>query len=69
MANTDFQTLVKKVMTDDSFAASLTGNPEQALKGAGITPTSELLDALKGVDAASIKKMAATFKEGQAAAA
>ena len=69
MANTDFQTLVKKVMTDDSFAANLTGNPEQALKGAGITPTTELLDALKGVDAASIKKMAATFKEDQAAAA
>ena len=68
MANADFQTLVKKVMTDDSFAANLTGNPEQALKGAGITPTSELLDALKGVDVASIKKMASSFKEGQAAA-
>jgi hypothetical protein len=69
MPNLDFQTIVSKVLSDDGFAATLASNPEQALKGAGITPTSELLDALKGVDVASIKKMASSFKEGQAAAA
>ena len=69
MAKTDFQTLVGKVMSDDGFAASLASNPAQALKGAGIEPTGELLDALKGVDVASIKKMASSFKEDQAAAA
>lgn len=69
MPNSDFQTLVSKVMSDDGFAASLASNPEQALKGAGIAPTTELLDALKGVDVAAIKKMASSFKEDQAAAA
>lgn len=67
MPNTDFQTLVSKVMSDDTFAANLTSNPEQTLKAAGIQPTGELLDALKGVDVGSIKKLATTFKEGQAA--
>ncbi len=69
MPNLDFQTIVSKVMSDDGFAANLALNPEQALKGAGIQPTSELLDALKGVDVASLKKMASSFKEDQAAAA
>lgn len=67
MSKYDFQALVQKVMTDDAFVANLSSNPTQALKGAGIEPTAELLDAIKGVDAASIKKLAGTFKEGQAA--
>ena len=69
MANADFQTLVSKVMSDEAFASNLASNPAQALKGAGIEPTSEMLDALKGVDVASIKTMASAFKGGQAAAA
>ena len=64
----DFQTLVNKVMTDEAFVNALASNPEQALKGAGITPTAEMLDALKGVDAAAIKNLAASFKADQAAA-
>ncbi len=69
MSNTNFQTLVSKVMSDDGFAASLASNPAQALVGAGIEPTSELLDALNGVDVAAIKQLASSFKDGQAAAA
>ena len=65
----DFQTLVNKVMTDEAFVNALAKNPEQALKGAGITPTAEMLDALNGVDAAAIKNLAASFKADQAAAA
>ena len=65
----DFQTLVSKIMTDESFVNALASNPEQALKSAGIAPTAEMLDALKGVDAAAIKDLAASFKEDQAAAA
>ena len=65
----DFQTLVNKVMTDEAFVNALASNPEQALKGAGITPTADMLDALKGVDAAAIKNLAASFKADQAAAA
>jgi hypothetical protein len=69
MANVDFQNLVQKVMSDDVFAANLSKDPEGALKSAGITPTGELLDALKGVDVGSIRKLAVTFKGDQAAAA
>ena len=69
MAASDFDTLVSKVMSDDAFAANLVSQPEQTLRSAGIQPTGELLDALKGVDLASIKQLASAFKEDQAAAA
>jgi hypothetical protein len=69
MSNANFQMLVSKVMSDDGFAASLASNPAQALVGAGIEPTRELLDALNGVDVAAIKQLASSFKDGQAAAA
>lgn len=69
MAASDFDTLVSKVMSDDAFAANLIRQPEQTLRSAGIQPTGELLDALKGVDLASIKQLASAFKEDQAAAA
>ena len=63
----DFQTLVNKVMTDEAFVNALASNPEQALKSAGVTPTAEMLDALKGVDAAAIQKLAASMGEEKAA--
>ena len=69
MAGSDFDTLVSKVTSDDAFAANLVSQPEQTLRSAGIQPTGELLDALKGVDLASIKQLASAFKEDQAAAA
>jgi hypothetical protein len=69
MAASDFDTLVSKVMSDDAFATRLVSQPEQTLRSAGIQPTNELLDALKGVDMAAIKQLASAFKEDQAAAA
>lgn len=69
MAASDFKTLVNKVISDDAFAASLVGHPEQTLRSAGIEPTAEMLEALKGVDVASIKTLASSFGSGQAAAA
>lgn len=68
MAASDFDTLVTKVMSDDSFAASLAAQPEKALRSAGIEPTGEMLDALKGVDVAAIKQLASNFKNNRAAA-
>lgn len=68
MAASDFETLVTKIMTDDGFASALVGNPAQALAGAGVQPTPEMLDALKGVDVGSLRTLASTFKAGQAAA-
>jgi anaerobic selenocysteine-containing dehydrogenase len=64
----DFQTLVGKAMTDEQFAQALVANPEQALRGVGIEPTPEMLDALKGVDAAAIRRLAEAFGENKAAA-
>jgi anaerobic selenocysteine-containing dehydrogenase len=55
-------------MTDEQFAQALVANPEQALRGVGIEPTPEMLDALKGVDAAAIRRLAEAFGENKAAA-
>lgn len=65
----DVQALVSKIMSDEAFANALASNPAAALEGAGITPNAEMLEALKGVDAAAIKSLASSFKEDQAAAA
>jgi len=63
----DFQTLVGKAMSDEKFAQALADNPEQALKAAGIKPTPEMLEALKGVDAAAIRRLAQAFGDNKAA--
>ena len=63
----DFQTLVGKALSDEKFAQALVANPEKALKEAGIQPTPEMLDALKGVDAAAIRRLAQAFGDNKAA--
>ncbi len=63
----DLQLLVGKILSDENFAKSLAENPEQALKDAGIEPTVDLIDALNGVDAESLQKLAASFGEDKAA--
>ncbi|MBL8303422.1 MAG: hypothetical protein JNM26_11685 [Ideonella sp.] len=68
MAASDVDTLVSKVMSDETFAANLASRPEATLRSAGIEPTGELLDALRGVDVASIKQLATAFQEDRAAA-
>ena len=61
------QDLAMKVLSDPSFAKNLLSNPEAALRAEGIEPTAEMLDALKGVDEASIMVLAEDFKSGKAA--
>jgi hypothetical protein len=63
----DFQTLVGKALSDESFAAALVRDPEATLRGAGIEPTPEILEALQGVDVEAIKQLAAAFGEDKAA--
>ena len=63
----DLQNLVGKILSDEKFAEALAKNPEQALQEAGIDPTIDLVEALKGVDAESLKNLAAAFGENQAA--
>jgi hypothetical protein len=62
----DFEKLVHKAINDESFAQELVSNPDAALRSEGIDPTPEMLDALNGVDVASIKQLAATFGENKA---
>ncbi len=61
------QDLAMKVLSDPSFAQKLLANPEATLRAEGIEPTAEMLDALKGVDEASITALAEDFKNGKAA--
>jgi hypothetical protein len=63
----DLQTLVGKILSDEQFAKALAENPEKALADAGIEPTIDLVEALKGVDAEALQKLAANFGENQAA--
>jgi hypothetical protein len=63
----DLQVLVGKILSDEKFGEALAKNPEQALKDVGIDPTIDLIEALKGVDAASLKSLAAAFGKNQAA--
>jgi anaerobic selenocysteine-containing dehydrogenase len=63
----DFQSLVGKALSDEKFAQQLVSNPEKALREVGIQPTPEMLEALKGVDAAAIRKLAQAFGEDKAA--
>ena len=64
----DFQTLVGRAMSDEKFAQALVRDPEKALKEVGIEPTPEILEALKGVDAAAIQRLAQAFGDNKAAA-
>ncbi len=63
----DLQTLIGKILSDEEFAKALSENPEQALRDANIEPNVDLLDALQGVDAESLKSLAAAFGDNQAA--
>ncbi len=62
----DFQTLVGKAISDEKFAQALVSDPEKALKEAGIQPTAEMLEALRGVDAAAIRRLAQAFGDNKA---
>ena len=61
------QTLIGRVMTDEQFAKTLVADPQSALKSAGIEPTAEILDALKGLDVGAVRRMASAFGEDRAA--
>ncbi len=67
MSQNDFQNLINKVMTDEAFAKALAENPTETLKGIGVDATPEMLEAMKGVDAQSLKQLAASFGDERAA--
>ncbi|MBA3531104.1 MAG: Franean1_4349 family RiPP [Ardenticatenales bacterium] len=63
----DFQTIVGRAVSDKDFAQKLVDNPEEALREAGVEPTAEMVDALKGLDVDSIQNLASAFGEDKAA--
>jgi hypothetical protein len=66
---TEFSQLVERMVTDDAFCSRLVSNPETVLKENGVEPTSEIVGALKGLDADAIKRLASAFGNKSAAAA
>ncbi len=65
--NDAFQRLVGKVLSDPTFCEALVANPEAALRENGVEPTAEILDALKGLDATAVQRLAVVFGKSQAA--
>ena len=59
-----FEYLASKALFDPAFAQALIDDPAQALKSIGIEPTEALLEAIKGVDVASIAAVAEAFEGG-----
>lgn len=68
MEVTDVQSLIGRVISDQAFANSLSANPEQTLKDAGVDVTPEMLDALKGLDPNAIQRLATAFNSPTGAA-
>lgn len=56
-----FDQLVEKVMDDPAFRMELIKDPKSALESVGVTATPEMIQALDGVDYASITKVADLF--------
>lgn len=63
----DFDSVVQKILSDSDFCSELATNPEAALRSLGVEPTPEIIAALKGLDAASINRLAAAFGKQHAA--
>ena len=61
--------LVNRVLSDEAFRQQLIDDPETTLRANGITPTPEMLDALRGVDHDSLTQLAGNFGNAKVAAA
>jgi hypothetical protein len=64
---TNFQTVIDKIMSDESFRESLVEAPEDTLREIGVEPTAEMLEALEDLDQEAMKALAENFNEDRAA--
>jgi hypothetical protein len=64
-----FDQLMTRLLSDRDFAAALAADPESSLRANGVEPTPEMIAALKGLDPASIGRLAAAFGQSAAGAA
>lgn len=60
--------VVDKVMQDPTFAAKLVAQPGETLNAMGVDATPEVVAALKGLDPATLQRLAGAFGKQQAAA-
>ena len=56
------ESIIGKAAFDDAFAEALKEDPEAALRGIGIEPTDEMLEALGEIDPESLEKLAKAFE-------
>lgn len=64
---TDHNTLIDKVLADPGFCSQLVNQPAETLGAMGVTPTPEVISALKGLDPQSLQRLASAFGKQQAA--
>jgi hypothetical protein len=68
MQPNEIQEIVSRIISDSTFAESLSANPEKTLKDAGVEPTPEIIAALKGLDKSAIQRLAVAFNSPTGAA-
>ena len=64
-----FDSLINKLTTDRSFAATLVADPKGTLEANGVEATPEMIDAIRSLDAASVERLAGAFGTAAAGAA
>ncbi len=64
-----FDSLMSKLTSDPSFAASLVADPEGTLSAHGVEPTAEMVSAIRALDPAAIEKLVGAFGSAAAGAA
>jgi hypothetical protein len=57
------QEIALRIISDDTFAQALLANPEKILQQEGITPTPEMLDAIRGIDIEELRSLIAAFSD------
>ena len=67
MTMSNFQSLISKIMTDETFRTNLLSNPAETLRAEGVEPSAEILESLAGTDVDSIISLASNFEEDKAA--
>jgi hypothetical protein len=64
---TDSNLIIDKVLADASFCQQLVSQPAETLGAMGVSPTPEVISALKGLDPETLQRLAGAFGKQQAA--
>lgn len=64
---TNSHLIIDKVLADANFCSQLVASPAETLGAMGVTPTPDVVAALKGLDPQSLQRLAGAFGKQQAA--